>query len=116
MGALVVTSTGDRVEVRDGGSVLAAFIPRTPAGKRGAATAREVTVEGRRVLEVRLPLATGGRHEVWLGERDAHGARTLWTDVVGPADSDGETGRALAVTADGIERYQTAARLSRCDG
>src|SRR6185503_2926472 len=91
------------------------FVPATPAAKRGPALVKAVTVSGHDLVEVRLPLLGGSkRSELWIGERGARAP--LWTGLVGAADADGETGRELAVTADGLELYQTAVRLSRCDG
>jgi hypothetical protein len=115
LGALSVTNAGDRVDVRDGGSVVASFVPATPAAKRGPAQAKLVTAAGHALVEVRLPVTGARATEVWLGERGR--AAPAAVDRPGRAhDGDGETARELAVTADGLELYQTAARLSRCDG
>jgi HEAT repeat protein len=117
LGALSAASTGDRVEVRDGSEVIASFVPATPAAKRGPARVKELTVAGRALVEVRLPLSSnGGRSELWLGERGPRGTTALWTGLVGAIDGDGETTREVAATSEGLELYETAARLSRCDG
>jgi HEAT repeat protein len=114
--ALVVTPADrGRVEVRDGAAVLAAFSPRTPAARRGTASAREVTVAGHPLIEVRIP-AGGGHQEVWLGERRRTGAAAIWTAILGPLDEDAETARELALGPDGVDLYRTATRIGRCDG
>jgi hypothetical protein len=56
------------------------------------------------------------REEVWIAERAAAGLKALWWDVAGARDADGETALVVKASDQGIEEYQTAARLSRCDG
>jgi HEAT repeat protein len=116
LGALIGTSTGERVEVRQGGSVVASFVPATPSARRGPVTVREITAEGRPLVEVRIARKGAPGQEVWLGERGPRGTTPLWTGLVGPQDGDGETGRELVAGPGGVELHQTAVRLSRCDG
>ena len=104
------------VEIRDGGKVAASFSPKTPKEKRGQPVVRQVTVGGHRVLEVRLPIQGEGpkREEVWVAELPAK--NVIWWDEAGARDVDGETSLQIAVTERGIEEFQGAARLYRCDG
>jgi HEAT repeat protein len=117
LGAISATSKGDRVEVREGSDVLTSFVPSTPAARRGAPVVRETTVSGRALIEVRLPLAgSPARQELWIGERGPRGTTALWTGMLGATDADGETRREVVAGADGLELFQTATRLGRCDG
>jgi HEAT repeat protein len=114
--ALVVTPAGERLEVRDGATVLVSLSPRTPRARRGVPVAREVTSAGHQLIEVRIPVGGGPSQEVWIGERRSAGATSLWTGLVGPLDGDGETARNIAVGPEGIDVYRTANRITRCDG
>ena len=104
------------IEIRDGGKAVASFTPKTPGEKRGQPLVRHVTVTGHRVLEVRIPIMGEGpkREEVWVAELPAK--NVIWWDEAGARDVDGETSLQPVVTEKGIEEFQSAARLSRCDG
>ena len=104
------------IEIRDGGKAVARFSPRTPKEGRGQPTVRHVAVTGHRVLEVRMPILGEGpkREEVWVAELPAK--NVIWWDEAGARDVDGETSQQIVVTEEGVRDFQTAARLSRCDG
>src|SRR5687767_4701667 len=105
--ALEAAVVGGRIEVRDKGAAIGSFAPRTPAARRGPPAVREVAVGGRRVVEVRMRLAGDRRSdEVWIGEIGAQGLEAIATEVVGAQDSDGETSIDIAVSAQGIDRFQ----------
>lgn len=113
---LVRESTQQRAT--ETGKVVASFVPKTQPKQRGTASASERQVAGHAVIEVRLPVNLEGarREEVWIAERTAAGAKVIWWDFAGALDPDGETAMAVEVSDTGIHIYQTAARLSRCDG
>ena len=104
--------------VSDGGKDLASFVPRTEKGRRGPAVLRSHSVTGHAVVEVRIPILGEGprREEVWIAELAGDKAKEIWWDQVGPQDADGETSLVVSVSSQGIESYQSAARISRCDG
>jgi HEAT repeat protein len=104
------------IEIRDGGKLVAGFSPKTPRESRGQPIVRQVTVASHRVLEVRMPILGEGpkREEIWVAELP--GKNVIWWDEAGARDVDGETAQQIAVTEKGIEQFQTAARLHRCDG
>jgi HEAT repeat protein len=114
--SLTVTDDHGTVSIEDAGRTIARFAPKTAQSNRGPASV--LTVSGRRVIEVRLPVRgePAGRAELWVAERSNADTKVIWWNVVGPLDADGETSLVVRVTEDGIEEYQTAARLSRCDG
>ncbi|MBN2574164.1 MAG: HEAT repeat domain-containing protein [Deltaproteobacteria bacterium] len=117
--ALTLATRDDgSIVLKEGESPAAAFMPKTPAAQRGPATLRETTVSGRAVVEVRVPVRGSGpqREEVWIAERAGTSPKVIWWDLAGAADADGETARVVKVSPQGIEEYQTARRLSRCDG
>jgi len=117
--SLTVTASPDgSLAVGDAGQVVARFTPRTAAATRGPAVARALELSGHRIVEVRTPLLgePRGREEVWVAELAGKAPRGIWWDVAGPLDADAETALALEVSERGIEEYQTAGRLSRCDG
>jgi HEAT repeat protein len=117
-GLAVTADPSGSLVVREGDKIVGNFVPKTDARQRGAATASERQVAGRAVVEVRLPVIGDGsrREEVWIAERSSGGAKLIWWDFAGALDPDGETTMAAEVSAAGIQIYQTAARLSRCDG
>lgn len=114
----VATESDGSLAVKDGERTVAAFAPKTAKAQRGPALLRELSVAGHAVLEIRIPVqAEGGRREeVWLAERTSAGPKVIWWNVAGAADADGETSVVIKVAREGIEEYQTARRLSRCDG
>jgi HEAT repeat protein len=120
-----LSGTDGRIEVRQGTSTIASFTPHTPPGRRGAPSAKIVVIANRRVLEARIPVgaaaqpgapAVSDQHEVWIAEIKPRGAVPIVSGVFGAQDLDGESGRDVVVTDLGIERFETLARLSRCDG
>lgn len=117
-GPLVATTdpTGS-LTLKDGDRTVATFAPKTAVDQRGKTALRELTVLGHAVIEIRIPVLGehAARQEVWLAERTAAGAKPIWWDVAGAEDSDGETTLVIAAGERGIETYQLAARLSRCD-
>ena len=114
----VVTQTDGSVAIKEGGKTVASFAPKTAQNLRGAAALNPFTASGHALFEVRIPILGDGakREEVWIAERAASGAKPLWWDVAGARDADGETTLVVKASDQGIEEYQTAARLSRCDG
>jgi HEAT repeat protein len=107
---------GGQVELWRGPERLGAAVLATPAQARGAPQLREHTVQGRRVLELRVPVKQRPRTEVWVGALEAGGLRPLLSQMVGARDADGETGSDVSVDPEGVWSYDTAARLVRCDG
>ena len=104
--------------VRDGQGAVASFVPKTDPKLRGPATVQQTQVSGHTIVEVRVPVdGTGGRRaEVWIAERTASGAKVIWWGVAGANDPDGETLTVPEIGDSGMQVYQMAARLSRCDG
>ena len=110
--------------VKDGKNsehVVARFTPKTTKNQRGPATARSVTAAGHNLIEVRVPILAEPPtrqqdEEVWIGEQTGTGTSVLWSGTVGARDVDGETTLEVRASAEGIEQFQTARRLSRCDG
>ncbi len=110
------------LEVRAGEDLLARVALETPALRRGAPALREVTVDGHRLAELRVPVRGTPSEEVWIGEVDQppgppHPRRVLWSGMTGPRDTDGETSQWVDVSEERVVEYQTAAsRVDRCDG
>jgi HEAT repeat protein len=107
------------VDVHAGGAVLAHVPLETSPLRRGPPRAKEVTVDGHRIVEVRVAVRGTPREEVWIGQIDQGGGRpprVVWRGFAGPRDADGETALDLEVTADGIVEFQTASHVTRCDG
>jgi HEAT repeat protein len=104
------------VDVRDGGALVAHVPLKTPALRRGQPALREVTVDGHRLAELRVPIRGTAGEEIWLGELGARPPRLLWSGTTGPRDADGETSIGLEVSPDRVLEYQTAAGVTRCDG
>jgi HEAT repeat protein len=117
-GLAAASDPGGNLVVRDGDSTVASFHPKTDAKLRGPVTVRQAQVSGHAIVEVSIPLAGEGgrRSEVWIAERTSGGAKVVWWDFAGANDPDGETSTVAEVGDGGIQLYQTAARLSRCDG
>ncbi len=114
--ALTLAPAANGVEVHAGATVVAGVPLTTPPLRRGAATLREVDVEGHRVVEVRVPVRGSSRAEVWLGELRSGGTRVVWSGFSGPRDADAETGLGVDLSSEGVVQYQTASLVSRCDG
>jgi HEAT repeat protein len=114
----VVNEAGGSVVLKDGEKTLASFAPKTAKAVRGPATLRTAMASGHALLEVRIPVLAEGakREEVWIAERAASGINVIWWNLAGARDADGETALVVTVSDRGVEEYQTAARLSRCDG
>ncbi len=102
--------------MREGDAVLARVPLETPPLRRGRPRLREVTVDGRRVAEVRVAVRGTPREELWIGELGPGGPRVVYRGLAGPRDADGETSLRLEVTPEAILEYQTASQVTRCDG
>ncbi len=92
---------------------------KTPALRRGTPTLREVTVEGHRLAELRVPVRGTSAEEIWIGEiagRPARSTRIVWSGMTGARDADGESFLWVEVTPERVVEYQTAAGIDRCDG
>jgi HEAT repeat protein len=117
-GIVVTTQSDGSLAVKSGEKTVASFPPKTANEQRGKTAIREQTVSGHDVMEIRIPVRSEGplREEVWIAERTSAGAKVIWWDIAGARDADGETSVVVKLSDKGIEEYQTAARLSRCDG
>ena len=115
---LAASEDNGSISVKDGETIVAAFAPKTSKTRRAPATVSEVTTAGHALIEVRIPVQGEGprREEVWIAERTSKGVKVIWWNLAGAVDIDGETSIVVKASAQGIEEYQTAARLSRCDG
>jgi HEAT repeat protein len=114
----LVDQADGSIALKDGAKTVASFAPKTAKTERGPATLHAVTVSGHTLVEARIPVLGDGpkREEVWIAERAAGGVKVIAWRLAGARDADGETSLVLKVSERGIEEYQTAARLSRCDG
>jgi HEAT repeat protein len=114
---LALTEAADgALDVRAGGAVLAHVPLETPPLRRGPPRAREVAIDGRRVVELRIAVRGTPREELYIGEVGGRAARVVFRGFVGPRDADGETALDYDVSADGVLEYQTASHVTRCDG
>jgi HEAT repeat protein len=116
---LTMTPAADGgIDVHDGKTLAAHVAIKTAALRRGQPRLREVTVDGHRVAELRVPVRGTPAEEVWVGEIGGPGKppRMLWSGVAGPRDADGETSVGVDVDADRILEFQTASGVTRCDG
>ncbi len=107
------------LEIRSGDEVLSRVLLKTPALRRGTPSLRDVTVEGHRLAELRVPVRGTSAEEVWIGEvagRPARSTRIVWSGMTGARDADGESFLWVAVTPERVVEYQTAAGVDRCDG
>src|SRR5262245_48963997 len=95
------------IDLRDGNTVSAHGALKTAALRRGQARLRELSVDGHRVAELRVPIRGTPAEEVWIGEVGPKG-KVLWSGIAGPRDVDGETSIGVAVDADRVLEYQTA--------
>ena len=109
-------------ELRDGDRVLARLPSLPTRGAFGPPSIEEVAAEGRKLLVVRRAIQekTGkpasGAGLAWVGLLERAGAAPIWSGVLGPLDADGDVVRHLEVGAPGVSLYETAGRVSRCDG
>jgi HEAT repeat protein len=116
---LTMTPAADGgIDVHDGKTLAAHVAIKTAALRRGQPRLREMTVDGHRVAELRVPVRGTPAEEVWVGEIGGPGKppRMLWSGVAGPRDADGETSVGVDVDADRILEFQTASGVTRCDG
>jgi HEAT repeat protein len=113
---MVSVGRNGSLELKAGERRLAEVKLSTPSAKRGEPKLKEAQVEGRRVVEVRVPIKDEAAAEVWVGTVGTTAATTVWSGRVGTTDRDGEAGREVSVEADGLYLYETAARIVRCDG
>ncbi len=105
-----------RLAIRRDQDLLAIVDIKTPPAARGTPSVREVVVSGHPVIELRVPVAGGKQQEVWLGQAGSGRATPIWTGLAGPRNADDEARIDVTAAADGIEEYQTAARLAGCGG
>ena len=118
-GEFLVTGEGDgSLALKDGEKTVASFVPKTAKSQRGPAVVHTITASGHTLIEIRIPVLgdEAKREEVWVAERTPAGAKVMWWNLAGARDADGETALAVKVSNHGLEEYQTATRLSRCDG
>ena len=119
-GGLRLNPTPDgALEIRSGDDVLTRVVVSTPSLRRGTPVLREVTVEGHRLAELRVPVRGTSAEEVWIGEVAGHPARTtriVWSGMTGARDADGESSLWVEATPERVVEYQTAAGVDRCDG
>src|SRR5258708_18553101 len=79
------------LEVRAGGAVLARVPVKAAPLRRAPARLREVSVEGRRVVEVRVAVRGTPHEEVWIGEVGGPEARVVWGGRPRPPAAHGGT-------------------------
>ena len=118
-GELTAAAQADgSIAVKEGDKTVTSFIPKTAKDQRGSVSLRTFTASGHAIIEVRMPLLGDGprREEVWIAERTSGATKSIWWDLAGARDADGETSLVVKASDQGVEEYQTAARLSRCDG
>ncbi len=117
-GVSVATEADGALTLREGDRPVASFVPRTEKNQRGQAKVRTAAASGRSLVEVRIPVLGDGpaREEVWIAELSAGVPRPIWWNIAGAQDADSETSLVANISDQGVEEYQTAARLSRCDG
>jgi len=104
------------LDVREGGAVVAHVPLETTPLRRGPPRAREVSIDGRRVVEVRVAVRGTPREELWIGEVGGRAPRVVFRGLVGPRDADGEAALDYEVGAEGVLEFQTASHVTRCDG
>ena len=110
------TAPDGALDVRDGGASIGHLALKTPALRRGQPVLREVTVEGHRVAELRVPVRGTPGAEVWIARLDRPDHPVIWSGLTGARDADGETSIWAEVTPERVVEYQTAAQVTRCDG
>jgi len=113
------TAPDGALEIRNGDDLLTRVALKTPALRRGTPALRDVTVEGHRLAELRVPVRGTSAEEIWIGEvagRPVRVTRVVWSGLTGARDADGETSLWVALTPERVLEYQTAAGVDRCDG
>jgi HEAT repeat protein len=105
------------IDVKEGAALIARVPVTIAALRRGQPVLRDVTVDGHRLAELRVPIRGTAAEEVWLAEIAAGKAkRVIWSGNTGPRDVDAESSVGLEVGADRVLEYQTAPSVTRCDG
>jgi len=104
------------IDLRDGDALIAHVALKTPPLRRGSPVVREETVDGHRLVALRIPIRGTAAEEVWIGDAGGRGKPPLWSGITGPRDTDAETGVGVELTAEHLLEYQTAAGVTRCDG
>jgi HEAT repeat protein len=112
----VVSGPTGLLELRAGEKRIADLELATPVARRGQAALKEVNVDGRRVVEVRIPIQGESAAEAWVASVLAGAAVPIWAGRVGTMDRDGELGRQITLEPNGVFLYETVARIGRCDG
>jgi HEAT repeat protein len=114
------------LELREGNQVLARLASPLLTKAAGSPTAEVKIVQGHRIVLVKRTggnsaketgrQTAGGGASAWIGVIEAGVARAIWSGVLGPLDADGEVTRTLEFGPAAIGLYETAGRVSRCDG
>src|SRR6185312_8850503 len=110
------TAPDGALDVRDGGASIAHLALKTPPLRRGQPVLREVSVEGHRVAELRVPVRGTSGAEVWIARLDRPDHPVIWSGLTGARDADGETSIWAEASPERVVEYQTAAQVTRCDG
>jgi HEAT repeat protein len=105
-------------ELRQGARVMARLpsFAVVPPGAPGSPSVEEVAAQGHKLVVVRGAAKEKGPPRAWVAALEGDAARPLWSGALGALDADGEVTRHLGASAEGLELYQTASRISRCDG
>jgi len=112
------------LEVRAGGAVVARVPVKAAPLRRAPARLREVSVEGRRVVEVRVAVRGTPHEEVWIGELPTEPRpgqpqppqSAIWSGLTGARDADEEVGTEIEIAGNRVVEYQTSTHVTRCDG
>ena len=112
----LVPAPDGAIDLREGDAPIAHVALKTPPLRRGTPVLREETVDGHRLVELRIPIRGTAAAEVWIGDVAGRGKPPLWSGITGPRDADAETGAGIELTAEHLLEYQTAAGVTRCDG
>jgi HEAT repeat protein len=101
-----------------GGGAPVRLTLATPPQRRGPPSVQDTITREGRIIVVRVPVLgkSAPSSEVWLGVVEGKTAKPRWTGFVGAKDSDGENLVHLEVGPTGVHRFETLARISRCDG
>ncbi|HEY0706801.1 MAG TPA: HEAT repeat domain-containing protein [Polyangia bacterium] len=98
-----------------GGTPLRLPLTTMPA-RRGKPSVQDVATREGRVIAVRAPVMGRPTSEVWLGTVEGNTPKQRWVGFVGAKDADGENLVHLEIASSGIQRYETLARVTGCDG